>query len=463
MYIHNHREGKAPRMIAVHAKDALTPQGWRSDVRLIAEAGNIRAVETDVPPQPGDERCGLLIPGMPNLHSHAFQRGMAGLAETRGPVADNFWTWREAMYRFALTMTPDDVEAVAAMVYAEMLEAGFTRVGEFHYLHHDRDGKPYDAIGEMAARIASAASLSGIRLTLLPCFYAHAAFGGAPPRPEQRRFICDLDQFARLLDEARAAVGSLAGASVGVAPHSLRAVTLEELTALVAMAGEGPLHIHVAEQIKEVEDCLNWSRARPVEYLLAHAPVDRRWCLIHATHTTEIETAQMALSGATVGLCPVTEANLGDGTFSAPLFRRQGGRFGIGTDSNVLIGVAEELRQLEYAQRLAQRERNVMGEARASTGRALVETAIAGGGAALAAPARLAEGAPADFVSLDRDHAMSAGLQPDGVLDAWIFVERGLVDGVWVAGEKLVAGGRHKGRKAIEARFRGAMKALRYA
>jgi formiminoglutamate deiminase len=315
----------------------------------------------------------------------------------------------------------------------------------------------------MAARIAAAASLSGIRLTLLPCFYAHAAFGGAPPRPEQRRFICDLDQFARLLDEARAAVGPLAGGRVGVAPHSLRAVTLEELTALVAMAGAGPLHIHVAEQIKEVEDCLNWSRARPVEYLLAHAPVDRRWCLIHAIHTTEIETARMALSGATVGLCPVTEANLGDGTFSAPLFRRQGGRFGIGTDSNVLIGVAEELRQLEYAQRLAQRERNVMGEARASTGRALVETALAGGGAALAAPACLAEGAPADFVSLDRDHAMSAGLQPDGVLDAWIFVERGLVDGVWVAGEKLVAGGRHKGRKAIEARFRGAMKALRYA
>ncbi len=450
-------------MQAVHAKSALTPQGWLGDARLVIEAGVIRRVEAGVSPQPDDERCDLIVPGMPNLHSHAFQRGMAGLAETRGPAADNFWTWREAMYRFALTMSPDDVEAVAAMLYVEMLEAGFTRVGEFHYLHHDRDGRPYAAIGEMAARIAAAAFESGLRLTLLPCFYAHATFGGAPPRPEQRRFVCDLDGFARLVEEARAAIAALSGAGLGLAPHSLRAVTTEELAAIVAMAGPAPIHIHVAEQTKEVEDCLAWRHARPIEHLLGVAPVDQRWCLIHATHATKTEIVRIASSGATVGLCPVTEANLGDGTFGAAQFRVQGGRFGIGSDSNVLIGVADELRQLEYAQRLALRERNVIGDAKASTGRALFEAALRGGGAALAAPARLEPGAPADFVSLRRDHALVDGLKPDGALDAWIFVDSGLVDRVWVGGEKLVENGRHRRRDAIETRFRSAIRSLRAA
>jgi formiminoglutamate deiminase len=450
-------------MTVVHAKDALTPFGWRSDARLTIDAGKIQSLEAGVAARGGDELCGLVVPGMPNLHSHAFQRGMAGLAETRGPAADNFWTWREAMYRFALTMTPDDVEAVAAMVYVEMLEAGFTRVGEFHYLHHDRDGRPYGATGEMASRIAAAALQTGIRLTLLPSFYAHAAFGGAPPLDEQRRFVCDLDQFALILEESREAIKSLAGARVGVAPHSLRAVTSTELAALVALAGEEPIHIHAAEQTKEVEDCLSWSGSRPIEYLLGHASVDQRWCVIHATHMTKFETVRLALSGAVAGLCPVTEANLGDGTFNAPLFRTQGGRFGVGTDSNVLIGVADELRQFEYAQRVALHERNVMGDTKASTGRALFEAARRGGGAALAAPTGLEVGAPADFLSLRRDHPMTAGLKPDGVLDTWIFVERALVDAVWIAGEKIVEGGRHRGREGIEKRFRSATNVLRGA
>jgi formimidoylglutamate deiminase len=462
MYIHNIGESKTRKMTFIHARDALTPYGWRSDVRLAIEGGKIHAIEGGVRRQPGDEFCDLLIPGMPNLHSHAFQRGMAGLAETRGPTSDNFWTWREAMYRFALTMTPDDVEAVAAMLYVEMLETGFTRVGEFHYLHHDRDGRPYGDIGEMAARIAGAASQSGIRLTLLPCFYAHSTFGGEPPRDQQRRFICSLDQFSRLLEESRAAVKPLAGSGIGVAPHSLRAVTDQELTALVAMAPDGPFHIHVAEQTKEVEDCLSWSGARPVEYLLSHATVDQRWCLIHATHMTRIETVRVALSGAVVGLCPLTEANLGDGTFSAPLFRTQGGRFGIGTDSNILIGVSDELRQLEYAQRLAHGERNVMGDARASTGRALYLAALRGG-AALGAPSGIEVGAPADFLSLRRDHPLTDGLQADGVLDVWIFVERSIIGDVWIGGDKLVEGGRHRRREAIEKRFHTAIKALREA
>lgn len=448
-------------LTVIHAESALTPEGWRSEVRLILEDGRFVAIEAGAAARPGDERCGLLIPGMPNVHSHAFQRAMAGLAETRGPSADNFWTWRQAMYRFALTTTPEDVEAIAAMLYVEMLEAGFTRVGEFHYLHHDRDGRPYTAIGEMGARIAAAAQQSGIRLTLLPSFYAHATFGGAPPRAEQRRFVSDLDQLGRLLEAARAAVKPLAGARVGVAPHSLRAVTPAELDALVAMAGEGPIHIHVAEQTKEVEDCVSWSGARPVEFLLDHAPIDRRWCFIHATHMTAEETRRMAESGAIAGLCPITEANLGDGIFNGPLFAAGGGRFGVGSDSNVLIGVADELRQFEYAQRLARRERNVMGSASCSTGRTLVEAALAGGGAALGAPTVLAIGAPADFLSLRRDHPMTAGLTPDEILDVWIFVERGLVDGVWVAGRRIVENGRHLGRAAIEARFASVGKALR--
>ncbi|TIX55909.1 MAG: formimidoylglutamate deiminase, partial [Mesorhizobium sp.] len=287
------------------------------------------------------------------------------------------------MYRFALSMTPDQVEAVAAQLYVEMLEAGFSRVGEFHYLHHDRDGKPYGNIAEMAERIAAAAAETGIGLTLLPVFYAHSSFGGAAPNEGQRRFINDVQRFGRLLEKGRESVRSLDQAVVGVAPHSLRAATPEELDAVTAMAPDGPIHIHIAEQIKEVEDCIAWSGARPVQFLLDHAKVDRRWCLIHATHMTEAETVRMARSGAIAGLCPITEANLGDGTFAAPLFVEHGGRFGVGSDSNVLIGLPDELRQLEYSQRLTHRARNVLAVAGGSAGRALFDAALDGGSAAL--------------------------------------------------------------------------------
>jgi formimidoylglutamate deiminase len=448
-------------MTVVHAEIALTPQGWRQDVRLTIEAGRFAGVESGAVARSSDERCGLAIPGLPNVHSHAFQRAMAGLAETRGPSTDTFWTWRETMYRFALRMTRDEFEAVASMVYVEMLEAGFTRVGEFHYLHHDRDGRPYAAPAEMALRIAAAAGRSGIRLTLLPCFYAHSTFGGAPPRDEQRRFICAIDQFARLMEASRTAIKPLPGSVLGLAPHSLRAVTPAELAALLELSRDGPVHIHAAEQVNEVKDCLLSLKARPVEFLLDNAPVGPRWCFIHATHMTEAETERLALTGAIAGLCPVTEANLGDGIFNAPTFIAKAGRYGIGTDSNVLIGVADELRQLEYAQRLAHRERNIMGRPDCSTGRALIDDALEGGGAALGAPIALAPGAPADFLSLNLDHPSSEGLGGDGVLDAWLFVERDLVDCVWVGGVKLVEGGRHLARETIETRFRRAMKTLR--
>ncbi|MEK1862187.1 MAG: formimidoylglutamate deiminase, partial [Rhizobium leguminosarum] len=307
-------------MATLHADTALTPQGWQKDVRLTLEAGRIARVEIGTSPGPGDERHALLVPAMANLHSHAFQRAMAGLAEVRGPANDSFWSWRTVMYKFALAMTPAHVEAVAAKLYAEMLEAGFSRVGEFHYLHHDRDGGTYANIAELAERIGAASEETGIGLTLLPVFYAHSGFGGAAPIDGQRRFINSLESFERLMEGCRAVTRRLDGAELGLAPHSLRAATPDELMRLVPMAGEGPIHIHVAEQVKEVEDCIAWSGARPVEWLLDHAPVDERWCLIHATHMTEDETRRMAKSGAIAGLCPITEANLGDGAFAAPLF-----------------------------------------------------------------------------------------------------------------------------------------------
>ncbi|MBX3576300.1 MAG: formimidoylglutamate deiminase [Rhizobiaceae bacterium] len=448
-------------MTALHASTALTPSGWVADARIVVEGRRIISVDVGAAPQPGDERHAILLPAMPNLHSHAFQRAMAGLAETRGPGADSFWSWRETMYLFALALTPDEVEAIAAQLYVEMLEAGFCRVGEFHYLHHDRDGRPYDDIAEMAGRIVAAAAGTGIGLTLLPVLYAHSGFGGQAPGDGQRRFINDPARFARLLDGARGAAASLPGAVVGVAPHSLRAVTPDELAAAISLAKAGPVHMHVAEQVKEVEDCIAWFGARPVEWLLANAPVDTRWCLIHATHMTDAETAGMARSGAVAGLCPVTEANLGDGTFAAPMFTGQGGRFGVGSDSNVLIGVADELRQLEYSQRLAHRQRNVLAAPNGSNGRALYDAATAGGAAALGvdAPA-IAAGAPADLLSLDASHPTIAGKSGDAILDAWIFANGTRPDCVWTGGRKLVSNGRHVARDRVADRYRRTMTAL---
>lgn len=449
-------------MPVLHAANALTPEGWKSDVRLTIEGEAIASIETGAAARAGDERHALALPAIANVHSHAFQRGMAGLAEFRGEGRDTFWTWRETMYRFALTMSPDDVEAVAAQLYVEMLEAGFAAVGEFHYLHHAPDGSPYAAPAEMAGRIASAARCAGIGLTLLPVFYAHATFGGAPPKPEQRRFLNDVDSFARLLEDCRALMKDFPGGGVGVAPHSLRAASPSEVSAVVEMAGAAPIHIHAAEQIKEVEDCLLWSGARPVEWLLDHAPVDARWCLVHATHMSADETRRLARSGAVAGLCPVTEANLGDGAFNAPEFIAHGGRYGVGSDSNVLIGVGAELRQFEYAQRLRDRTRNICAAAGASTGRSLYDAASAGGARALArSGGRLAAGASADIVTLRADHPALVGRRGDQILDAWIFSGgNALVDCVWSGGRKLVADGRHARREEIAARFAATMRGL---
>jgi formimidoylglutamate deiminase len=450
-------------MTTLHFASALLPSGWVDDVRVIVADGIIAMVTAGVPPETQDERHQLAIPGMASLHSHAFQRGMAGLAETRGDTADTFWTWRETMYHFALKMTPEDVESVATLLYVEMLEQGYTRVGEFHYLHHDRDGTPYANPAEMAAHIAHAAEATGIGLTLLPSFYAHSSFGGAAPHAGQRRFICSVEQFARLMAATRQAIGPLPGANIGVAPHSLRAVMPEELADVVPLAEAGPVHIHAAEQVREVEDCVAWSGRRPVEWLLEHATVDQRWCLIHATHMTAAETAALGGSGAVAGLCPITEASLGDGIFAAREFCDAGGRFGIGTDSNVLVSVAGELRQLEYGQRLKRRERNVLSAGPGvSTGRALFDTALRGGARALAQPsAGIEPGARADIVTLDAAHPSLAGRRGDAVLDGWIFAAGAdAVDCVWAGGNKVVEGGRHGLRQHAWERFNATVRRL---
>ena len=438
-----------------HFDRLLLPDGWAKDVRLTVVDGLVADVRPGEMAIAGDARFALAMPGIPNLHSHAFQRGMAGLAETAGPAGDSFWTWRDIMYRFVDRLTPDDLHAIAAMAYVEMLETGFTRVGEFHYLHHDRDGARFADPAEMTVAIVRAAQETGIALTHLPVFYAQGGFGGAPAGAGQRRFVHDLDGFAALLDRVEDALRELPDARLGIAPHSLRAVTPDQLTAVAALAGGRPIHIHVAEQMREVNDCLAWSGRRPVDWLLDHCDVSPNWCLVHATHMTPGETRALARSGAVAGLCPITEANLGDGLFPAPDFVAAGGRYGIGSDSNVRIDAAEELRWLEYGQRLAAQGRNLLSTAPGTnTGGAIVRAAVAGGAQALGVAAGLAPGAAADFVSLDPEHPAMAAASADRCLDAWVFAAgSSAIAGVWRRGLQLVEEGRHQDRETVAARY----------
>jgi formimidoylglutamate deiminase len=451
---------RAIDMAQLHVPNALLETGWHRDVLITVEGRTITAVAADTPPPAGAERlAGIAVPGMANVHSHAFQRAMAGLVERRGPEDDSFWTWREVMYRFLARMTPDDVEAVAAWLHVEMLEAGFTASGEFHYLHNDPSGARYADPAEMGARIAAAAQASGIGLALLSCFYAHGGCGGRAPKPGQARFLSDLDTYARLMEATARHIVALPGAVLGIAPHSLRAVDAGELRALVERWTAGPVHIHAAEQTAEVEECVAWSGARPVQWLLDNMPVDGRWCLIHCTHMTPSESDALARSGAVAGLCPITEANLGDGIFEAPRFMEAGGRFGVGSDSNVRIALGEELRTLEYGQRLRDRKRNRLGPAGSSTGRHLFDAARRGGAPALGMNTGvIAPGYTADIIVLDEAHPVLAGRTGDDILDSWVFgAGDGMVREVFAGGSRVVAEGRHVRRDALLARFRAAM------
>ncbi|ASY64141.1 Formiminoglutamic iminohydrolase [Sinorhizobium sojae CCBAU 05684] len=440
------------------AEQALLPTGWAESVAVsIGEDGRIAAIEPNQVPTAEDERMtGPLLPAMANLHSHAFQRAMAGLAEVAGAGDDSFWTWREEMYRTVGLVDPDDVEAIAAKLYVEMLKGGFGRVVEFHYLHHGADGTPYADPAEMSLRILSAAQATGIGLTHLPVFYAHANFGGAAPNPGQRPFLHDPDRFLALIDRLLPATRH-EGAELGYAIHSLRAATSEEMRAILDAAPvSGPIHIHVAEQAREVEDCLAWSGRRPVEWLLDEMPVDGRWCAIHATHMTAEETVRLAKSGAVAGLCPATEANLGDGIFPAVDYLAAGGRLGIGTDSHVATSVAEELRLLEYGQRLRDRRRNRLAAGPgASVGRTIFDAALAGGAqAAGIGPQGLTVGARADLVVLDGANPFIAAASGNQILDRWLFaLGREAVLDVMVAGQWKIRNGRHDREEEIDRAF----------
>ncbi|MGN6277302.1 MAG: formimidoylglutamate deiminase [Sphingomonas sp.] len=438
----------------------LLPDGWADRVRVTLDGERIVAVEAGVATE-GAERFGAAVPGLCNLHSHAFQRAMAGLGEVRGAGDDSFWTWREVMYRFAGRIGPEAMEAIAAMAFVEMLKSGFVRVGEFHYLHHQPDGSPYSDLAEMGARLAAAAGETGIGLTLLPVLYRQGGFGGAPTGEGQRRFVNPLDRYAALVEASQRAVAGLPDGLVGVAPHSLRAVGPDALGEVMSL-GDGPIHIHIAEQQREVDDCLAWSGARPVDWLLDHAAVDARWCLVHATHMTDDETRRLAASGAAAGLCPLTEASLGDGIFNGRAFVEAGGRYGVGSDSNVLIDAGQELAALEYSQRLAHRQRNVLAAGEGSTGRALFDGALVGGAQALGVTqGRIAVGAPADFVALNLAHPSCAGRRGDALLDAWVFAgQRDLVTSVWRRGKQVVREGRHVAREAVTRRYREAVVGL---
>jgi len=460
---------KSTAQTVLFAPVALTPEGWAEDVRVgIDQTGRIAAVETAAKPQTGNDVLTgrILLPAPGNLHSHAFQRAMAGLTESRGPDGhDSFWTWRQLMYRFLGQLDPDQIEAIAALAYMEMLEAGYASVGEFHYLHHRPGGGAYNEPAETSARIAAAAYETGIGLTHLPVLYGRGGVNGRPLEGGQLRFGCDLNRFAMLYEAAARIVAALpADARIGVALHSLRAVSPDMLAAAVGLS-DGPVHIHIAEQTGEVDEISAAYGARPVEWLLANADVDERWCAVHATHMTPEETAALARSGAVAGLCPITEANLGDGIFNGPDLLAAGGVFGIGSDSNVRIALAEELRTLEYSQRYRAHARAVLCAPGKSVGRTLYEAVLAGGAKALGRDAgAIAPGQWGDLTALDADTLALAGLADDARLDAWIFAgDDTAVSDVWSAGRHVVTGGRHVKRQDVEARFIAQTKSIRGA
>ncbi len=449
-------------MSALFAKSALLPAGWAENVRLTLDAtGTITAVEPNAAPGDAERLAGPVLPGMPNLHSHAFQRAMAGLTERASPSGDDFWSWREAMYRFLAVLEPEDVQAIAAQLYLDMLKAGYTGVAEFHYLHHGRDGRPYADRAAMSEAVISAAKEIGIALTLLPALFQTSGFGGAAPTERQRRFINTVEELLAIVEETRRRHAGNSGVRVGLAHHSLRAVPPDALAAataaLRALDAAAPIHIHVAEQTREVEQCLAWSGARPVQWLLDHAPVDATWCLVHATHMDETETRRLAATGAIAGLCPTTEANLGDGFFPLLPYLAARGRWGVGSDSHVSLSPIEELRWLEYGQRLRERRRALAPLSKPqSTGLLLWQAALAGGAQALGRrTGALAIGHRADLLVLDANTPSLYRREGDALIDSFVFAsETAAVRDVMVSGRWAVRERHHASEDRIAAEFR---------
>jgi len=447
----------------IFAKQAKLSTGWASNVRVTHADGRITDIAPNQTPDAHDTCVDTLLPALANLHSHSFQRAMAGMTEYRMAGKDSFWTWRDLMYRFTANLTPEHIEAIAAFVFLEMQEAGYASVGEFHYLHHQAGGTPYADLGELSGRIAAAAATTGIGLTHLPVLYTYGGAAQAPLQDGQARFGNSVDRFNDLVAKAREVVAHLpADCRVGIAPHSLRATSPDDLKAVLAAHTAGPVHIHIAEQPKEVADISAWLGARPVDWLLANAEVTTNWSLIHATHMTADETLKMAKSGAVAGLCPVTEANLGDGPFNGPSYLEAGGAFGVGSDSNVLISLTEELRTLEYSQRLRDVARNVMVVGEGSVGDTIYTGAAKGGAQALGRGAgEIAVGELADIVAIDGAAPSMCALRQDQILDGLVFAAKDdVVTDVWSAGRHAVQSGRHVKRDDIVAAYKLAMQSL---
>ena len=448
----------------LRAEVALTPGGWERDVTVaIGDDGRIRSVAVGA--EPSGESVDILLPAPANLHSHAFQRAMAGRAERRGAgQTDDFWTWREEMYRLVDVLTPEDTESIARLAQMEMLESGYAAVAEFHYLHHAPKGIRYANEAEMSERIVAAAAQTGIGLTLLPVLYERGGCDGRKPEGGQLRFACGLDRYGRIVEGANMSLRSLApDARAGVAPHSLRAVGADGIVAAESMAPDGPVHIHAAEQEAEVAEVYAATGARPVAWLMDTGSVDHRWCLIHCTQTLPEEVRLLASSGAVAGLCPVTEANLGDGIFACDAFAAGHGVFGVGTDSNIRISLSEELRCLEYGQRLRDRARARVAEPGASVGRTLFDRICVGGSRAASRESGAIEaGRWADLLSLDGGSEFLAGVEGDGILDSFVFSggDRAIAD-VWSAGRRVVRGGRHVRREAIVSDYRRTIASIR--
>lgn len=464
---HSVRESGPDAAHAVVASWAWINGTWQRNVRLV---WNQSGMLTEVTPEYAGARAtlGPVIPGMPDLHSHAFQSAMAGLTEYRANPSDSFWSWRDLMYRFAARIDPASMGAIARYLYIDMLKAGYTSVCEFHYVHHQPDGRPYSNLPELMVQVAGAAQQAGIGITLLPVLYQYSNFEGTPPRADQARFINSTEQFLKLLTEARRQMPETGMRRYGVAPHSLRAVSHESLTQLLAglepdFAG-CPIHIHIAEQTAEVEACLSTYGARPVQWLLDAMPVNDRWCLVHATHMLNSEVAGLAATRAVAGLCPTTEANLGDGVFPAEAFLNAGGRFGVGSDSHISVCWRSELRLLEYSQRLTARRRNVLaGPQQPQVADYLFQGALEGGSQATGRNVRgLAPGQQADFVVLDDTHPHLAARPCNAWMASLVFNERGAnpVRDVYVAGRHVIENGRHADEDAAYRAYCNAMAQL---
>ena len=449
-------------MRTIYAPEALLADGWARDVRIsISDAGDIESVEAGKSRGDAEDAGGPVIPGMANVHSHAFQRAMAGLSEHLGSPEDSFWTWRETMYGFQKQLNPEQAQIIATQTYMEMLKHGYTAVAEFHYLHNAPDGKPYPRRTEMGLAHLRGAELAGLAITLLPSLYAYGNFGEEAMLPAQKRFRISTETLLSMVKELRDAAGGNPDIRIGVSPHSLRAVSPPMLRDLLAgldsIDADAPIHIHVAEQVKEVNDCLSWSDQRPVEWLLNNMPLDKRWCLVHCTHVTSTEVERLAGSGVIVGLCPTTEGNLGDGIFPFLRYRDKGGLYAVGGDSHLSRNPAEELRWVEYGQRLTLRRRNIAASPeKPSVGTNLWSEAASGGAQALGRKmGRVAPGLRADLVVLDANNVNLVGRSADRIADT-LLVCAGtqLVRHVMVGGTWVIRDGRHASEDAISARYR---------